>query len=43
LEVGSWNLEVFVFVVILHASIAAAHHSFAAEYDVDAIGASHGG
>jgi len=30
-------------VVFLHASTAAAHHSFAAEYDVEAIGASHGG
>jgi hypothetical protein len=30
-------------VVLLHASTAAAHHSFAAEYDVEAIGASHGG
>jgi hypothetical protein len=29
--------------VLLHASTAAAHHSFAAEYDVEAIGASHGG
>jgi hypothetical protein len=31
------------FVVLLQAASAPAHHSFAAEYDVEAIGASHGG
>ena len=29
--------------VLLQAASALAHHSFAAEYDVEAIGASHGG
>ena len=33
LEVGIWKLRVFVFLLLLHASTAAAHHSFAAEYD----------
>ena len=31
------------FVVFLQAASALAHHWFAAEYDVEAIGASHGG
>jgi hypothetical protein len=34
---------VFVIVVLLNASTASGHHSFPAEYDVEAIGASHGG
>jgi len=29
--------------VVLCAAAVRAHHSFAAEYDVEAIGASHGG
>src|SRR5438093_342182 len=33
LEVGNWKLGVCVLLVLLHASTAAAHHSFAAEYD----------
>ena len=43
LEVGNWKLGVCLLLMFLHASTAAAHHSFAAEYDVEAIGASHGG
>ena len=30
-------------IVLVQAASALAHHSFAAEYDVEAIGASHGG
>jgi hypothetical protein len=32
-----------VLLVVLQAAAVWAHHSFAAEYDVEAIGASHGG
>jgi hypothetical protein len=32
-----------VLIVALHTAAAYAHHSFATEYDVEAIGASHGG
>jgi hypothetical protein len=32
-----------VCVALLQAASADAHHSFAAEYEVEAIGASHGG
>jgi hypothetical protein len=31
--ISNWNLGVFVLVIVLDASTAAAHHSFAAEYD----------
>ena len=43
LGVGNCKLGVCLLLVFLHTSTAAAHHSFAAEYDVEAIGASHGG
>jgi hypothetical protein len=36
------GLAAHLFVVLCPAAVRA-HHSFAAEYDVEAIGASHGG
>jgi len=33
LAVGNWKLGVCLLLVLLHASAAAAHHTFAAEYD----------
>jgi hypothetical protein len=41
---ASWRAKAGVaFLVLLQAASVSAHHSFAAEYDVEAIGASHGG